>query len=272
MENEKKLVVITGTDSGIGRELAGLFVGKGYTVLACYLDKPAGLKAMDVKLDLRQPDDIVNCSRVVMDYCNTGYSLAFLVLNSAVALGGPIENVPLALYRETFEVNFFGHLDLAKRLIPKLIESKGRIIIHGSAAGTVAAPFLSPYVSTKFALEGFADCLRRELLPFGIRTVLLQTGGVTTPIWERAEKQDISFIDEKYAESMDAFRTKFIRGHKGLSALEAAQQIMRVCEHPNPRPRYRISKSPLRDKLIRVVPDRLLDKIFLKLFSMRYGN
>jgi NAD(P)-dependent dehydrogenase (short-subunit alcohol dehydrogenase family) len=272
MNHDNDLVVITGTDSGIGAKLSEAFLAKGYKVLATYLQKPATETATNIRCDLREEKSIASVAEAAADLVQKGATLACLVNNAGVAFGGGIENLPLALYRENFEINFFGLVSLTQKLIPHLVKSKGRIILHGSAAGRTAAPFLSPYVSTKFALEGFADCLRRELLPYGIKVTLLETGGVDTPIWKGFETQDRSFMDRKFDKSMELFGKNFLGGPKGMSAEEAASKIMAVFEKKNPPARAIIAKSPMRERLIRSLPSGLLDKAFIKMFGMDYGE
>ncbi len=61
----------------------------------------------------------------------------------------------------------------------------------GSNAGKIAMPFLSPYASTKYALEGFCDSLRREMNPFGVKTILFEPASIATPIWNKAKQQEL---------------------------------------------------------------------------------
>jgi short-subunit dehydrogenase len=272
MSHEKDLIVVTGTDSGIGAALAAGFRDRGYAVLATCIAKPGVEGVTNVRLDLRDEESIASASASVSGLAEQGMSLACLVNNAGIAYGGGIENLPMSLYRENFEVNLFGLVSFTQKLIPFLIKSKGTILLNGSTAGRTAAPFLSPYVCTKFALEGFADCLRREMLPYGIKVILLQTGGVDTPIWEGFSRQDTSFMDRKYDKSMELFNTNFLHGPKGLSARGAAEQIISVFEKKTPPARAIIAKNKFRERLVRALPAGILDKIFLKMFGMDYGG
>jgi NAD(P)-dependent dehydrogenase (short-subunit alcohol dehydrogenase family) len=273
MDNGKNLFVVTGADSGIGKSLVEVLLGKGFAVAATYLKSPGSKGAVNIPLDLRREEDIRAAASRIGELVSQGFILRCLIDNAGVAMGGPIENLPMALFRETFEVNFFGLISFTQKMIPHLVKSRGRIVIVGSAAGRTAAPFLSPYVSTKFALEGFSDCLRREMLPYGIRTILLEPGGIATPIWNNAKGQDISFVDEKYGKSMDLFRNNFIEsGNRGMKPDDAAVMILKKILKKNPAARYVISSHPLRDKIIRMIPGRILDSVFLKMFGMDYGK
>jgi short-subunit dehydrogenase len=272
MKEKKDLIVITGTDSGIGKNLSEVFMEHGYPVLATYYEKPGTRQSINIKLDLRNETEREALVQKVSLLMEEGYCCKCLINNAGIACGGPIENLPLSIYRETLEVNLIGLIHITRGLIPFLAGSRGLIILHGSAAGRVAAPFLSPYVITKFALEGFADCLRRELLPYGISTVLLETGGVDTPIWKKAENQDLSFVDKKYSKSMELFKKNFIQGKKGLTARTASEKIFHIFEKKKHKPRYIIARSILREYVIRMISGRILDGVFQKMFDMDYGG
>jgi hypothetical protein len=272
----KGLVVITGCDSGIGRSLVPLLVDKGYSIFLSYLEQnpfEGQPHIFSRKMDIRKPAELEAFCREIKALCRNGHKLAAVFSNAGVALGGPVENIPLAIYRDCFEINYFGTVQLIQALIPELIDSQGKIILNGSMAGRIAPPFMSPYASSKFALEGFCDSLRRELNPFGIRTILLEPAAVATPIWNKAKKQDISFVAEKYLESLYCFRDKFIEGgNQGLDVALAAQRIAEIIEKSQPKARYIIAKNSLGSRLLIHIPAVILDLIFIKMYRMHYGK
>ncbi len=269
------LVVITGCDSGIGRSLAEVLRGRGYVVAASYLESnpfegTPGVHAR--QLDLRRPSDIDGFIDFVKELTESGHTLATTVSNAGVALGGPIEDLPMSLLREVFEINFFGAARIVQAFIPELIASRGRIVVVGSLAGRVALPFLSPYASSKFALEGFCDSLRRELNPFGVRTILIEPAAVSTPIWDRAKGQDISFVSPKYRESLGAFETNFVNGGRnGIPADDAARTIADALEARRPARRY-IVGGGLVSALVPHVPAAVLDAYVARWLKMDYGS
>jgi NAD(P)-dependent dehydrogenase (short-subunit alcohol dehydrogenase family) len=271
-----KLAAITGCDSGIGKSLAGIFTDAGFTVFASYLDQnPFHGKSniMAHRLDLREEASINSFATQVNRFCSEGYRLEYFINNAGVALGGPFENLPLDIYRTVMEINFFGLVALTQKIIPCLITSRGRLVINGSLAGRIALPFLSPYTASKFALEGWCDSVRRELNPFGVRTILLEPAGVATPIWNKALNQDSSFADQKYSTSLRAFREKFIAGGtSGMETEKAAAQIYRFITKKRPRDRYIIAGNRLMSRMETLMPNRLLDAAVVKMFSMYYGK
>jgi NAD(P)-dependent dehydrogenase (short-subunit alcohol dehydrogenase family) len=271
-----KIAAITGCDSGIGTSLARCFSAAGYTAVISYLEKnpfegKPGIVAR--KMDLRDNGQIGSFASLVKGLCGEGHSLDFFVNNAGVAHGGPFENMPMEIYRGVFEINFFGLVSLTQKILPCLIKSRGRLVVNGSLAGRVALPFLSPYTASKFALEGWCDSIRRELNPFGVRTILLEPGGVATPIWSKALEQDSSFADEKYDESLRSFRENFIAGgNAGMDTDRAASRIFRLITKKRPGARYIISGNRLISYLETLIPDGMLDILVKRMFSMYYGH
>ncbi len=272
----KNLVVITGCDSGIGKSLAEVYLQNGYSVLISYLqDNPfhPGKQLFTEQLDITDEKSIINFHKTILEVLKKGLKLTFLINNAGIAMGGPVEDLPVKIFRQVFEVNFFGLISLTQKAIPQLIKDRGRIIIIGSMAGKIAMPFLSPYSASKFALEGFSDSLRRELLPFGVKAVLLEPGGIATPIWSKAKTQDISFIGEKYLHSMKKFEEKFIDPNlKAMSPNKAALKIFRIIGKKHLKSRYLIAENKVSAYLPLLIPVKLFDSLVLKLFDMNYGK
>lgn len=270
-----KAAVVTGCDSGIGMHLREELLRNGYAVLASYL---SGVPVTDKEnlygcgLDLRDEASVDEFARFVGLHLDRGLTLDFLVNNAGVGIGGPAENVPMRVLREVFEVNFFGTVALTQRLIPRLIESRARIVMIGSLAGRVALPFMAPYAASKFALEGYCDSLRRELAPFGIRTILIEPAAIATPIWNKAMSSDISFVADKYRKSLARYRDVFLEdGNRGMDAARAARMIYRVITRRKPPVRRIVAGNGFVAALKARIPDRLLDRIVVKMFSMDYG-
>lgn len=270
---QKFLIAITGIDSGIGKSLCESLLAKGFIVAGSYLETNPfagnpGVRAF--RMDLRNEAEIAGFAHFVIG-TREGESLTLygIVNNAGVALGGPVEDTPLSLFREVFEINFFGLVSFTQKMIPAIIEERGRICIVGSLAGRIALPFLSPYAASKFAVEGFCDSLRRELGQFGVRTIIFEPGGIATPIWEKAKRQDRSFSSRKYAESLGLFERKFIdSGISGWSCDLAAERIAQAIVRKKPRRRYIIDDHPVIDAIETFLPAAIIDRITAKWFGL----
>ncbi|CAF1075200.1 unnamed protein product [Rotaria magnacalcarata] len=91
------------------------------------------------------------------------------------------------------DVNFFGHVAMTKKFLPLLISKRDSCVINiCSVAGFLAPSYLSAYSASKYALESFSDCLRREMAPWGLRVSAIEPGFMRTPI---IESTSISFED-----------------------------------------------------------------------------
>lgn len=258
--------IITGTDSGMGKSLTQIYLNRGKKVLISYLnqnpfsDNP---NVIAIPLDLLDKNSIKHFNNEVHNYLKTeNLTVHNLFLNAAIGMGGTVENTPMEIYRRSMEVNFFGVISIIQALLPIIIKSKGRIIIHGSMGGRISLPFLSPYSASKYALEALTDSLRREVTPFGIQICILETAGVATPIWEKVLQQDLSFIDKRYKRVSENFMKQFVYpANKGLKPDRAATSIYRLINRDKLPHRYRISKNSFVTFLPLMLPSRLLDSI-----------
>ena len=277
---EKGLIAITGIDSGIGACLCRICVEHGYEVAASYLEKNPFEGTPEVfgfRMDIRRETEIEGFAQFVRDLCGAESKegatkrrqLHAVVNNAGVALGGPVEDTSLSVYRNVFEINYFGLVSFTQKTLGDLIRDKGRLFIVGSMAGRIALPFLSPYASSKFALEGFADSLRREIAQFGVSVTLFEPGGIATPIWAKAKEQDRSFVSPKYLESLELFEKRFINpGLDGFSANLAAGQMFREIERRRPARRRIIDAHPAIDRLMTMLSAGLIDAVTAKRFAL----
>ena len=87
------------------------------------------------------------------------------------------------------DINFFGHVAMTKKFLPLLITKRNsRVVNICSIAGFIAPPSASAYCASKYALESFSDCLRREMLPWGLKVSIIEPGIMRTPIIEKYNK------------------------------------------------------------------------------------
>ncbi|MBP1743746.1 MAG: dehydrogenase [Firmicutes bacterium] len=273
---EGKLIVVTGCDSGIGKSLAEVLLKRGYSVAASYLEEnhfEEVSNAYPKKMDVLKPEEVEDFCSYVKELVRGGLKLEAVVMNAGITMVGPVENLPMELYRKCMEINFFAPVGMIKDFIPEIIRNRGRIMVMGSYAGRIAMPFLSAYASSKYAVEAFCDSLRRELNPFGVKTILMEPRAVATPMWNKGKAQDISFTDEKYLGVLTKQRDVFVKGgNNGVDVDVAAFDISRILLSKNPKPRYIIAKNVPLARFLVMIPDSVLDKGIKKLYKMDYGR
>ncbi|MBT2574766.1 oxidoreductase [Bacillus sp. ISL-51] len=197
----KKIAIVTGATSGFGL-LTAIKLAGPYHVIATARqpEKAEALKQTaaqsDVGGDLTIVPLDVTDEQSVSDFGKTisGFGAVDLLVNNAgTAYGGFIENVPMEHYRRQFETNVFGLINVTKTVLPYMRKHGGAKIINiSSISGLTGFPSLSPYSSSKFAVEGFTECLRLELLPFGIDAALVEPGSYKTSIWETSLARQIT--------------------------------------------------------------------------------
>ena len=211
-----KVVLITGASSGIGKDTALSLIKEGHIVygVARRLEMmqdiiQAGGHA--IKMDIlkeRNIDEVVN--QIVKEQNR----IDVLINNAGYGLWGAVETISIAEAKRQFDVNIFGLAYLTKKIIPLMRKQKsGKIINMSSMGGKVYTPFGAWYHATKYALEGWSDCLRIELKSFGINVILIEPGVIKT------EFQDV-MMDSTVERSIG---TPY---EKKLKALEKATQEM----------------------------------------------
>src|SRR5919112_287112 len=114
--------------------------------------------------------------------------LAGLVNNAGIAVAAPLEFIPLDRLRQQLEINLVGQIAVTQAFLPALRRGRGRIVMVSSIGGRGGLPPVGAYTPSKFGLEGASDSLRRELRPQGVDVVLVEPGGVKTPIWKKGQE------------------------------------------------------------------------------------
>ncbi|MCW5716833.1 MAG: SDR family NAD(P)-dependent oxidoreductase [Bauldia sp.] len=276
---DDRAVLVTGVSSGIGLAVAGALVARGVRVIGSVrtaADAEAfvallGPSARAVVFDLRDSAAIAAASAEARAFAPAG--LRGIVNNAGIAVPGPLEHLPLADFRDQIEVNLTGMLAVTQAFLP-LLSRGGRIVNVSSVAAATAMPFLGAYSASKAALEALSGSLRRELRTRGVDVVIVQPGGIRTPIWRKAGDADASALAGTPYEAPGAeFRqVALAAGESGLAAERVGAMIARiVLDARRPRTRYLITPHPVTERLMRILPTRLLDRLIATRLGIRKG-
>ena len=275
--NRDELIVVTGASTGIGAAAVKELAHRGFHVLAGVrreVDAEAlrGLGLQRVEpciLDITVESDITAIAdRVARDPQRR--PLRALVNNAGTAINAPVETLPIAQWRQQFEVNLFGHIAMTQALLPALLNSSGTVVNVSSVGGKVALPTYGAYAGSKFALEAVSDALRREVRTAGIKVVVIEPGAVKTEIAERgiatSEALRASMTAAqlaRYGEVMDAVTAQARSFNEtGVSAEAAAMVIAKAATATRPHTRYTIGRdAAILLRISRFVSDRVLDRI-----------
>lgn len=187
--------VVTGANSGIGRATAIHLAAQGHTVFGTVrsISKAGKLHAMAadagvhvelVELDIADDDSVRAGFARILDA--TGGRVDVLVNNAGVGGNAVAEECPPSLYLDVMNVNLCGAVRCLQEVLPGMRERRrGAIVNITSIAGRIAALAQSPYVTSKWALEGLSEGLAQELAPFGIRVAIVEPGVTKSAIFAK---------------------------------------------------------------------------------------
>jgi NAD(P)-dependent dehydrogenase (short-subunit alcohol dehydrogenase family) len=254
MESDQKVVIITGSSSGIGLESALLLARNGYITYATMRspEKNTSIRAAVQKENL--PIEVIQLDvnddssvKVAVDHIvSEAGRIDVLVNNAGYSLGGALEDVSMAEIQSQYETNLFGLIRVTQAVLPTMRKQRsGRIINISSGAGIFGFPGLSAYVGTKFAVEGLSESIAYELEPFGIKVILIEPGFIRTNfahamiVGKRA--QDPA---SPYTGMMQKIMASANELTKNASPAElVANIILDAASNPNPRLRYLAGKD-----------------------------
>ncbi len=268
-------ILITGASSGIGEACAVHLAHKGFRVYAAArraeklreLEGLAGGRITPVALDVT---DDAAIEKAMARIAEDGATLFGLVNNAGVSVMGPVEDTPIDEWRRQYETNVFGVVRMTQAVLPQMREAgRGRIVNIGSVAGRIATPFHGVYASSKHALEGLTDSLRREVEPFGLKASLVRPGFINTPFGNQEQEQLQAHVDAggPYADAVRAYKLWHAKGHPtapGPNVVVDAVHAALTAERPHSRytaPASNIGSLLLRNLLPSAVMDRFLKRI-----------
>ena len=193
-----KVVIITGGTSGIGRALAFEFGTKGCRVVITGRNADALRETRD---DLRSRNvdvlgvvadvtDPVDNKRMVEETINSFGRIDILINNAGISMRAVFEDVDIEVIRKVMDINFYGAVYATKYCLPHIIQNRGSIIGISSIAGFRGLPARTGYSASKFALNGFLESLRTELLNTGVHVLTACPGFTASNIRKRSLTQD----------------------------------------------------------------------------------
>jgi short-subunit dehydrogenase len=269
----KKVALVTGASSGIGKETAKLLVENGFIVYGASrrLEKMSELKDIGVKLlvlDIADDTSIVNG---VAEILKNEKRIDVIINNAGYGSYGAMEDVPISEAKYQFEVNIFGLARLTQLLIPTMrSQGSGKIINISSIGGSGGEPHGSWYHATKYALEGLSDSLRMELKQFGIDVVIIKPGAILTE-WNSIARENLMKVSGHTAyKDLVQKHVKLLANadNMGSSPKVVAEKILKAVKSNRPKTRYATGRgSTIVLLLQRILSDRLLDKVVLSMIN-----
>ena len=275
MESLSKNILITGAATGVGLAISQVLSQSGHNIFATAMpgqDISELSKITNVEIieaDLANDTSINN----LIDTVKRKDRVDAIISNAGIAVPGPIECIAIEEIKLQYEINVFAPMTLVQGLLPKLRESKGRIIFIGAGQGRVCLPFGGPYGSSKAALSAITDSLRAEIHDSGIRVSVIEPGAIKTGILQSSKDRWASTLAslsqpllERYKSSMEkTFKTSENAFKSAITPLEFAKEISKILSSENPKPRYLIGKEAKALAFIAILPAKWRAKLILRL-------
>jgi short-subunit dehydrogenase len=281
-----RAVLITGVSSGIGESIADellsadefIVIGSVRNINDAKILKDKYKNFYEIIFDVTNKDAIlkgkIEVERILKE--NNSY-LSCLINNAGIAIGGPVRYLDVDFFRHQFEVNFFGLIEVTKIFLDLLIDSnkykmKNKIINIGSISGKRSYPFVAPYTSSKHALEGFSDSLRRELMIHELDVILLEPGPIKTPIWDKVPNIEKNpFLNTEYGESLRKFNKGYLKTVEadGFPPKIIGEKVLNIMQTNTPKTRYVITPKIIKNYFIPgFLPDRWVDRMIGKMLGL----
>ncbi len=275
---QQRSVLITGTSSGIGEDAALYFNECGYTVFAGVrrLEDGERVQALaahpdrfhPVVLDVTDAAQIADARDEIAGRLGPA-GLTALVNNAGIAVfSGDVscEGCPVETQQRVMEVNHFGAVRVIQAFLPLIRAARGTVVINSALMAHTVIPFSAGYAMSKSALECWADSLRREVAPLGVRVAIIQAAEISSAL---AGKQDLSRVpgdtpypvQRKFLSFASQMEQRFA-GKPASSPRRVSELMVQAVESRRPKPRRIIGAGSRPIWLLGCLPDRIQDAAF----------
>jgi len=260
MESNPKAVVITGASSGFGSLLAKVLAQKGHRVFGTSRN-PSATTSMPnvtmVPLDVCDDNSVSTCAATVLSEADNRMDV--LVNSVGYLLEGPLEEITLEQLKEQFETNFFGAVRMINAFLPTMRKQRsGHIVNISSMAGLLPLPFKGAYSASKFALEGYSECLRQELKPLSIHVSLIEPAYYRTNMAGNKQRSSGHITD--YDPHRGRMLAAIEREWESAPGPEAVvKTIAHVIESRAPKLRYPVGKFKMNYFWRRLLPESVYE-------------
>jgi NAD(P)-dependent dehydrogenase (short-subunit alcohol dehydrogenase family) len=247
------IALVTGTSSGIGMATAITLARAGHVVFAGMRNPERGAELREalekeqlpitvVQLDVDSDSSVdETVGKILADQSR----IDVLVNNAGIGGGGPVELLPLSLFRQIMETNYFGSLRCIKAVLPSMRQrGSGCIVNVTSIAGQFGSAMQSAYAGSKWALEGLSEALAQELKPFGVRVAIVEPGVIATPMTMRERPKpppnpyssQIERLTAFFTESLKAQTSPFVVGETIRDIVDGKLTRLRNPSGPDAKP------------------------------------
>lgn len=269
MEKPRKVVLITGASSGIGKA-AAMYLAKKDVIVYGTSRNPKMDEEMDklgirmVKMDLTEDCSVKDAVKEVMD--KEG-QIDVLFNNAGAGISGSLEDTSIDEFKGLFETNVFGMVRVVNEVLPHMRKAGGGTIINSSSiGGIIGLPYQGVYSSTKFAIEGYSEALSKEVKSFGVKVCIVEPGDFKTGF--TASRVFASAVNSSSDYYEDFLKTVSVFEHdeiKGCNPELIGRLIYKITISKRPKLRYVVGyfSQKLSVLLKRFLPGRIFENIII---------
>lgn len=259
----KKVVLVTGSSSGIGKEIANSLVERGYVVYGVSRREVKNANYHHIQADVC---DHKRMEQVFEQIMFEQGRLDAVVNNAGMGIGGAVEDTDKALVEKIFDINVVALMDVCSMAVKHLRKTRGKIINIGSVAGVVPIPFQSYYSATKAAVESFSLALANEVRNFGIGVCCVRPGDTKTGFTAaRIKNQNNLEYDNRIENSIKKMEKDEQNGVSPKCVFEVVEKVLRKKRTPL------VKTVGISYKfvclLIKILPTRMANAIIKKIYG-----
>lgn len=266
----KKVVLVTGGSSGIGKSIGDFLQQNGYVVYGTsrnpnqVLDSVFPLVAMDV----RKTDSV---NKAIKEVISLAGRLDIVINNAGVGITGPLEEIPTEEIKKNFDTNLFGPIEVIKAVLPHMRSQKYGLIINvTSIAGYMGLPYRSVYSASKAALEILTEAVRMEVKPYNIQITNIAPGDFATNI--ASSRYHAPIINGSPYEKSYSNILKMMDEHVdgGSDPIEMAEAVYEIIQKKEPKIHYKVGAFMQKFSIVikRILPDLMYEKMIMKHYKL----
>lgn len=268
----KRIALVTGGTSGIGRAICNQLSKSGITVYGAGRSVENG-GTLDnystVKIDVTKDKSVKEGVQYILE--KEG-KIDILVNNAGIGIAGSVEDSEIIEILEVFNTNVAGLIRMCKAVLPSMRDkASGTIINISSVGGLMGLPYRGIYSGSKSSVEMISEAMSMEVMQFGIKVVIIEPGDFKTGINENRRVAE--------ATKTSIYKDDFDRIHKiineevskGEDPSKIGKLVLRIVNKKNPKLRYNVGNfaSKLALGIKRLLPPRLFERIMMKHYSMK---
>jgi len=268
---KRKVVLITGGSSGIGKSIGHYLQTKGFTVYGTTRNLMNTIDVGSFELLEMEVCDISSVKKTIQKIVDKEGRIDVLVNNAGIGITGPIEETPHEEILKAFDTNFNGYLHVMKAVLPQMRkQGQGLIINITSIAGYMGLPYRGIYSATKGAIELITEALRMETKSFGVHITNLAPGDFTTNI--ASGRYHAPILEDSAYKTAYGNTLKQINDdvNSGEDPIKVAKMVLKIIRAKKPKVRYRVGSFTQKLSLFlkNILPDTIYEKLLLMYYKL----